>query len=89
MDSAKEVERVRKQEEKKWRSVPVDANKLDIKRETARIVRGLAKDRDEMGFKELLICKLGMREGSPRFCEALSEFWNVVREYEKRARGNS
>jgi hypothetical protein len=40
----------------------------------------LADYRDEVGFKELLIGKLGMVNACRQFHLAVSEFWDMVRE---------
>jgi hypothetical protein len=81
-----DIEKVRRSEERRGRRRGPDIDRLEEKRQIERAVRELIRTGDERGFRELLTGKLGIDENSSQFAVALSEFWNSVREYEKRAR---
>ena len=90
-DKPSEIERVRRQEERrprKGRRGVVDAERLREKEEIQRVIRALARDRDEEAFRQLLSERLGIDLESEQAARCLREFWNLAREFE-RQRGGS
>jgi hypothetical protein len=87
MSEQDEIEKIRQSEARRGRRQAIDLDYLEERRQIERVVRELIKAGDEQGFRELLIRRLGISEDSRQFAVALSEFWNSVRESEKRGRG--
>ncbi len=53
------------------------------KSELIWIFRRYARDRDEEGFKQFLVEKLGMQPEGENHAAAMSAFWNLVRSFER------
>lgn len=87
MSEEDEIHQIRKQQERRGRRGVTDLDALSERLEIQREILELARHRDESGLRELLTERLGIKEGSEKYRLVLSEFWNVVRESEKRPRG--
>lgn len=82
-ESLKDVYKAEKSRGVARRAVDLDA--VEERCAVTKVYRELVKARDIEGFRQLLT-QLGVKRGSERWSRSESEFWNVVREDEKRSR---